>query len=336
MSVVHVFITGIAGFLGSHLGERLLSRGHRVSGCDNLSGGELQNVPPEAEFYEIDCCDLGAMREAVQHVDVVVHTAASAHEGLSVFSPAAIVRDNVQASVSTFTAAISQGAKRIVYCSSMARYGAQSVPFTEDMAPMPQDPYGIAKVAAEDLLRNLAKAHGVEWAIAVPHNVIGPRQKYDDPFRNVASIMANLMLQGRQPFIYGDGRQRRCFSPIQDVIGCLEKLVVDPEMASMLVNIGPDEGFIPVLELAERLASIIGFELEPIFVEPRPREVRDAMCSSRLARELLDYAPITSLDDSLREMVDYIREHGPRPFCYHVDLEIITDQTPKTWRDRLM
>lgn len=334
---MHVFITGVAGFLGSHLAERLLELGHAVSGCDDLSGGYVDNVPKGAELYEVDCCDLEAMRRITEGAEVVVHTAAAAHEGLSVFSPTRIVRSNVQASVSTFTAAIANGARRVVYCSSMARYGDNPVPFREDMPVRPRDPYGIAKVASEQLLDMLATTHGVERVIAIPHNIIGARQKYDDPYRNVASIMANLMLSGRQPYIYGDGRQKRCFSPVQDVVDCLVSLVTEPGLDGLTVNVGPDDGFITIEELAARLATIIGFApLEPIYVEERPCEVKLATCSAELARARLGYAPRRSLDDGLRDIVEFVRARGPRAFDYGIELEIITDATPRTWRDRLL
>jgi UDP-glucose 4-epimerase len=333
----HIFVTGIAGFLGSHLADRLLALGHRVSGCDDLSGGYRDNVPVGAELHVVDCCDLGAMRELVRGADVVIHTAAAAHEGLSVFSPAAIFRSNVQGSAATFSAAIAAGVQRIVYCSSMARYGASPVPFTESMPPCPVDPYGISKVASEALLLNLARTHGVETAIAVPHNIIGPRQKYDDPYRNVASIMANLMLQGRQPYIYGDGSQMRCFSPVGDVVDCMVRLALDDGMGGLVVNVGPDDGFMTINELAERIARIVGFApLQPIYVEDRPSEVRLANCSGELAREKLGMKSTQTLDEGLADIVAYIRARGPRPFEYHIDLEIVTDRTPRTWRDRLL
>ena len=333
----HIFITGLAGFLGSHLADRFLETGCTVSGCDDLSGGYRDNVPRGAEFFEIDCCDLDAMKSATRGADVVVHAAAAAHEGLSVFSPTAIVRANVQASVSTFTAAISNGAKRIVYCSSMARYGAAPVPFREDMPVAPCDPYGIAKVTGELLLENLCTTHGVERVVAVPHNIIGARQKYDDPYRNVASIMANLMLQGRQPYVYGDGLQRRCFSPVGDIVDLLAMLALERGLDGLTVNVGPDDGFITVLELAEKIAAIVGFEpLEPIHVPDRPREVKLATCSADLARLRLGYAPGGTVDEGLQQIVEYIRARGTRPFDYSLPLEIITDQTPRTWRDRLL
>ena len=177
---------------------------------------------------------------------LIYHCAATAYEGLSVFSPSMVMDNIVTGSVSVFSAAIANGARRIVLCSSMARYGTNEVPFLESFAPRPQDPYGIAKVAAEQALVNLAAVHGVEYAIAVPHNIIGARQKFDDPYRNVASIMANLMLQGRQPFIYGDGEQTRCFSHVEDCISCLLAMGLTERGIGEVVNIGPDEEFVSI------------------------------------------------------------------------------------------
>ncbi len=193
---MRIFISGIAGFLGSHLAERLMSMGHEIVGCDSLLGGELVNVPPEAEFYQYDCRDFNAMAKVMRGCELVYHCAATAYEGLSVFAPAMIMDNIVTGSVAVFSAAIADGARRIVFCSSMARYGMNEVPFCKSYVPHPQDPYGIAKLAAEQALITLAGVHGIEYAIAVPHNIIGARQKFDDPYRNVASIMANLMLAG--------------------------------------------------------------------------------------------------------------------------------------------
>ena len=141
------------------------------------------------------------MKELMQGVDIVYHCAATAHEGLSVFSPYEIGKNNYLASVSVFSAAVSKKVKRIIFCSSMARYGSQKYPFTEDMTPSPADPYAISKVAAEQTLINLCELNKIEWVIAVPHNIIGPKQKYDDPFRNVVSIMLNRILQNKAPII---------------------------------------------------------------------------------------------------------------------------------------
>ena len=207
-----VFVTGVAGFLGSHLAEKLVNLGHEVIGIDNMLGGYEDNVPKNIEFHKGDCCDFEKVQSIMKGVDVVYHCAATAHEGLSVFSPFEITKNNYLASVSIFSAAVNEKVKRIIFCSSMARYGDQQTPFTEDMSPKPVDPYGISKVAAEDVLKNLCDLNNIEWVIAVPHNIIGPRQIYTDPYRNVVSIFLNRMLQGKPPIVYGDGEKKRCFS----------------------------------------------------------------------------------------------------------------------------
>jgi UDP-glucose 4-epimerase len=331
-----IFITGAAGFLGSYLAERFLERGHRVIGVDNLLGGYLDNVPPGVEFHSLDCGDRAAMARIMQGVDVVYHCAATAYEGLSVFSPHLVTRNVYDITVSVLSAGIANKIKRFVLCSSMARYGTQErVPFTEDMSPKPQDPYGIAKYAAELTVRNLCETHGIEYVIAVPHNIIGPRQKYDDPYRNVASIMINLMLQNRQPVIYGDGEQKRCFSFVQDVVEPLEKMAFDRGIVGQVVNVGPDEEFITINTLASTVARLLDFSLKPIYMPDRPNEVKLATCSADKARKLLGYNTTTTLEHGLRDMIGYIQTRGVKPFRYHLDLEIVSPKTPKTWKDKM-
>ena len=159
---MHIFITGVAGFLGSNLADFYLNKGFKVSGCDNLVGGDLENVSPKVLFYKGECENLDFMTKATKNVDILCHAAAYAHEGLSSISPTLISNNNVTGSVSVFTAAIRNKVKRIVYCSSMARYGNIEIPFKEDDLLKPVDPYGVSKVAAENILKILCNTHGVE------------------------------------------------------------------------------------------------------------------------------------------------------------------------------
>ena len=205
--------------MGSHLADSFIAKNDIVVGIDNLVGGYRENVPAEVEFHQIDLDNLSSITPIFSGVDLVVHTACTAYEGLSVFSPSLVVRNTTQITVNIMSACISAKVPKIVYLSSMARYGTQdTLPFTENMIPNPQDPYGIAKYSSELLIKNIAQTHGMKFVILVPHNIIGPRQKFDDPFRNVASIMINRILQGKPPIIYGDGSQMRCFSFIEDVV----------------------------------------------------------------------------------------------------------------------
>ena len=329
-----ILITGVAGFLGSHLAETLNKLGHHVVGIDNMMGGYADNISKDIEFYELDCCDLNKVQDTMKGVDIVYHCAATAHEGLSVFSPYEITKNNYLASVSIFTAAINNKVKRIVYCSSMARYGNSKTPFTEDMEPNPIDPYAISKVASEKVLSNLCDLNNVEYVIAVPHNIIGPRQRYDDPYRNVVSIMLNRMMQKKAPIIYGDGEQKRCFSYIDDCISCLIPMMDQKNLHKEIINIGPDEEFVTVNKVAELCSNISGFNAEPIYKKDRPQEVKHALCSADKARKLLNYKTTTSLRDGIVKTYEYIKQRGTKEFDYNINLEIINDLTPETWKKK--
>jgi len=330
---VKVFITGIAGFLGSHLAEKFLDEGHQVIGVDSLIGGYPDNVPDGARFYVRDLVT-DSVLDLLDDVDLVIHAACTPYEGLSVFSPALVVSNTTQATTELLSQSIQAKVKKFVYLSSMARYGTIPTPYTEDQEPRPQDPYGIAKLASERLVENLCDTHGIEWVVLVPHNIIGPRQKYDDPFRNVASIMTNRLLQGQPPIIYGDGNQTRCFSFISDVVEPLYVACQSTEAVSKVINIGPDEEAVTINELAERLQRIIGTDFEPIYTGGRPQEVKIALCSSDRARQLLGYQTSTNLDQGLTGLVDWIRERGVKEFEYHLPIEIRSERLPATWAKR--
>jgi UDP-glucose 4-epimerase len=333
---MHIFITGIAGFLGSNLADYYVKKRFKVSGCDNLIGGTLDNIDiNKINFFKANCEDFEMMKKITKDVDILCHAAAYAHEGLSSFSPVLISSNNVTGSVSVFTAAIVNKIKRIVYCSSMARYGNIKIPFKEEDELKPVDPYGVSKVAAENILKILSKTHDIEYNIAVPHNIIGPKQKYDDPYRNVVSIMINLMLQKKNPIIYGDGNQKRTFSDIDDCIYCLDKLLTDPKIVSQVVNIGPDEECISINELYHLLSNKLKFNLEPKYLADRPNEVKEATCSADKARKVLGYKTSVSLDESLDKIINYISLKGPKDFQYNYPLEINNEKTPITWKEKL-
>lgn len=331
-----VCVTGVAGFLGSWLAEALLAAGHEVVGMDSLIGGEEDNIPNGCDFSRIDVVDR-YLDVFLTGCDIVYHCAALAYEGLSVFSPSLIAENVVVGSVNVMVAAIRSGTvKRIVSMSSMARYGQGDPPFSEWHDAHPVDPYGVAKLAAEKQLNILGKAHGIEVVHCVPHNLYGPRQRYHDPFRNVAAIMVNRMLQGQQPVIYGDGSQVRCFSYIADVVPVLVQLLTEGRHGEVF-NVGPDEGEITISALAWRIADLIGFELDPIHVEDRPCEVKVALCCAEKIRRRFGYEARTSLDDGLRALIEYVRQRGPRPFDYHLPIELPdSPRLPRTWRERLL
>lgn len=332
-----IAISGGAGFLGSHLVEAMLEDGHDVISFDNFIGGYRDNVitHPKHTFHEADMLDLNEMNEILQGCDAIYHTAALAHEGLSVFAPTVITNNIMTGTVTLATAVINNGVRRFINMSSMARYGENAVPFHESMLPKPSDPYGMAKVCAENQLNLLAEIHGFEVVHALPHNIIGPRQKFDDPFRNVVSIMVNLILQGRPPIIYGDGEQKRCFSFVQDDIFVLRRLLdCDLKCNGELFNIGPDEEFVSINELATLVLELMESDLSPIYYPERPREVKFATCSADKTRERFGYETKVTLREGIKSIIDYIKSRGPRKFDYYIDLEIQNEKTPETWLKR--
>ena len=331
-----IMITGVAGFLGSHLADQFLNKGYEVYGIDNLVGGYVENIPNGVTWWNEDLSNFDSIKNKFSEIDIVIHAACTAYEGLSVFSPSLVTKNTSQATSSVLSASIKSKVKKFIYMSSMARYGTQDiVPFVETMTPKPQDPYGIAKVASEQLVKNLSETHGMDYVILVPHNIIGPRQKYDDPYRNVASIMVNRMLQGKQPIIYGTGEQKRCFSFIEDVINPLMVACESDSINGMTINIGPDEEFVTINHLAKTIAKIINFDLDPIYMPGRPQEVFHATCSSDLARKHLNYKTTTTLEYGLTKLIEWIKNKGTKDFNYHLPIEFVTESTPKTWTDNL-
>lgn len=303
-----------------------------------MLSADAANVPAGVRWERADCCAAGTYEHLLENVDVVYHCAAAPYEGLSVFSPRVVFANTLQSTVGLLAASINAGVRRFVFCSSMSRYGHQRAPFTEDMDPAAADPYAIAKVASEQAVRNLCGLHGVEWVIAVPHNIYGPGQRYWDPYRNVAGIMINRCLLGKPPVVYGDGQQRRCLSFIDDVTGPLLKLATE-DVSGEVINVGPDgDDWVEIGTLAEMIIRLTGSDLEPEFFPARPGEVFEAHCSADKARRLLGYEPAWSLEDGLVKYANWVREKGPRPFEYHLPVEISRSPlpVPRTWSEKLM
>ena len=335
-----VFITGVGGLLGSTLARRLLVKGnYNVAGCDTFVGGIQSNVP-DIPFYEIDILDTNKLKDAMRDVDIVFHTAALPYEGLSVFSPAVVAQNIVGGTVSVASAALHNNVNLFINCSAMARYGAQNPPFTEDLPTAPEDPYGLAKVQAEEHLELLNKLHGLNYVTLVPHNVIGIGQRYYDPFRNVVAIMINRCISGKSIIIYGDGEQKRSFSNVRDCIRAVETMIEsDRDICGQVYNIGPHDNEISIKELAFKVGHHCSVYPNIEHFPDRPAEVKNAFCSSGKIMREFNYNTEITTDKTIQEMVAWIkREAGDKgkPFEYHLDLEFIRDYTPKTWTEKLI
>ena len=332
-----ILVTGSLGFVGSHLAKRYHNQGHTVIGVDNGVGGYDDNLT-EVQTLRIDCCDQSALDQlfAKEKFELVIHAACTAYEGLSVVSPVLVTRNTFDATVNVLSASIKHKITRFVYLSSMARYGQQEPPFTEDMKPAPEDPYGIAKVAAEDTVKCLCDVNGIDWTIVVPHNIYGPNQVYDDPFRNVVSIFLHRNLQGKPCIIYGDGEQKRCFSYIDDTLQVFDKVCFDDSAVGEIFNIGPDEDYVTINELANITANATGYNGEHEYMPGRPKEVKYATCSSDKIRKYFNYKTKVSIAEGIQNTLQYIRTRGIRKFNYSLPIEIDNEHTPATWTKKLI
>lgn len=219
----------------------------------------------------------------------------------------------------------------------MARYGNETPPFTEDMQPAPVDPYGLAKVNAEQHLKILSDLHGLNYLTVVPHNVVGVGQRYFDPFRNVVGIMINRCLQHKPIIVYGDGEQKRSFSNVLDCTRAIYRMMESTrsDLCGQVYNIGPDDNEITIKNLAYKIGHYCEVYPSLQHFPDRPAEVKNAFCSSQKVRDEWNYNATITVDQTLKEMVGWIRPQV-KEFEYHLPLEFVTDKTPKTWTDRLI
>jgi UDP-glucose 4-epimerase len=329
--VGRVLVTGGAGFIGSHVADALIARGHDVTVFDNLSGGFLDNVPAAARFVDGSVTDLDAVGRLFSDgsFDYIYHLAAYAAEGLSHFIRRFNYTNNVIGSVNLINASINSGVKGFVFSSSIAVYGNAAGPMSEDASPNPEDPYGIAKLAVEQDLRASRDMFGLRFVIFRPHNVYGPRQNIGDRYRNVVGIFMNQILQGRPMTIFGDGTQTRAFSYVDDVAPVMAE-AIDCEAAwGTVFNVGADERF-SLNDLAAAVARAM--DVEPRIVHlPARQEAHDAQSSHDRLTRTFGPRRLTPLDDGLRKMAAWAKRHGARTGLPFADLEV-TKNLPSAWR----
>lgn len=338
----NIVITGSAGLIGSNLSERLLGLGYNILGVDNLVGGYATNIPVHNNYRHLSTSITNNKTLAKEFKDfspgTVIHCAALAHEGLSVFSPSTITNNIYSGTISVASAAIAAGTKLFINTSSMARYGNAKPPFYENMRPQPVDPYGLAKLQAEQQLNLLSTIHNFKVIHIVPHNVCGPKQCYSDPFRNVLSIFANRISKDKPVYIYGDGEQKRSFSHVEDCIDAYISIIENNQSIGTkeVFNIGPTHGSeISINTLADLVGKNYNKIPEKIHVDDRPQEVKNAWVATDKAELLLNYSTKHSTEEVVRDTVNWIRSNEVRDFNYHIELEIVNDKTPKTWTKQL-
>jgi len=326
-------VTGAAGFMGSHLVTALLDKGHEVLGIDDLSGGFMENVDRRSRFIARDLSE-GPIRLNIFKPDILFHLAADAAEGLSQFTPISSTRNNTLAYINTLTSCIKAGVKRIVLTSSMVRYGEGIPPFSEKSPANPVSIYGINKVSMENMTQTMAKAYGFDYTIIVPHNVFGIQQNLSDPYRNIVGIFMNRIMKNLPPIIYGDGKQTRAFTYIDDFTPYIVDAGFRDNCINETINIGTAKA-VSINHVARVVLKAMDSKLKPIYLPDRPSEVKHAFCTAFKAKQLLNYKTTTSFEEGVQKMAGWAKTRGPQEFKY-VDLELETPQTPKTWSNREM
>jgi len=326
---MRILVTGGAGFIGSHLVDRLLRENHEVFIIDDLSGGKEENVAQNVGGYRIDLRDERETMKALKEIKpkIVYHLAANAAENKAQFSPIDITSRNYSAFINTLTGFIKNKGTRFIFTSSIAVYGALQTPFKETDKPEPEDLYGITKLAAEQTLKVMSDVHGFEYVIARPHNVYGPRQNMSDPYRNVVTIWMNALLDRAPYYIYGDGEQKRCFSYIDDVVEALYECMTAP--SGMTFNIGADKAY-TLNELSRAMQGLMEAK-EPIYLPDRPQEVKEAIADHTQSKIILHYEDKTSLAKGILETWEWAKAQGYQLPKY-IEFEIDSPLIPKNWR----
>jgi UDP-glucose 4-epimerase len=324
-------ITGGAGFIGSHVARHCLGLGHEVVILDDLSGGFRDHVPDGAIFVEGSVADHELVQRlfAEHRFDYVYHLAAYAAEGLSHFIRRFNYTNNLIGSINLINEAVKHEVKCFVFTSSIAVYGANQLPMTEALTPLPEDPYGIAKYGVELDLRAAHEMFDLNSVIFRPHNVYGEHQNIGDRYRNVIGIFMNQIMQGQPMTIFGDGSQTRAFSYIDDVAPIIARSVAVPEAYNQIFNVGADQPY-AVNHLAETVAR--AFDVAPSIKHlPARNEVQHAYPDHSKARQVFGENVTVPLEVGITRMAIWAQQRGARAGQSFGNIEI-TRNLPPSWR----
>ena len=305
-------VTGGAGFIGSHLTEELVRRGHKVRVADNLSTGNRRNLAHIAgvDFVEGDLSDMAVATRATEGVDYVLHQAAIPSVPRSVKDPIASNRANIDATLNVLVAARDAGVKRLVFAGSSSEYGdTPTLPKREDMPSSPLSPYALQKVMGTEYCRMFTRLYGFETVVIRYFNVFGPRQDPGSPYSGVISLFATALIEGRQPTIFGDGEQTRDFTYVANVVDGVLRACEAPNAAGEAINVACGTR-ISLNELLRVMNTVVGTDLRAIYKETRAGDVKDSQADITKAKTLLGYTPLVGLEDGLRHTLEWCRSQS--------------------------
>src|SRR5471032_2821401 len=295
-------VTGGAGFIGSHLTEELVRRGHTVRVADNLITGKRRNLDhiPGVEFFEGDLADFPFAQRAVAGMEYVLHEAAIPSVPRSVKDPITSHRANADATLNVLVAARDAGVKRLVFAGSSSEYGdTPTLPKHEAMTPSPLSPYALQKVIGTLYCQMFTRLYGFETVVIRYFNVFGPRQDPSSPYSGVISVFATALSDGTRQTIYGDGEQTRDFTYVLNVVDGVLRACEAPKAAGEVINVATN-GRVSLNELLRIMNTIVGTDLKAIYKDVRPGDVKDSQADITKAKALLGYTPIVDLEEGLR------------------------------------
>ncbi|MCI0487331.1 MAG: SDR family oxidoreductase [Blastocatellia bacterium] len=303
-------VTGGAGFIGSHISERLVRSGHSVRVLDDFSSGKeenLESVGGDVELFRGDIRDLEIVKRAVEGVDVVFHEAALGSVPRSVADPLTTHEVNITGTLNVLMAARDAGVRRVVYASSSSVYGeTPELPKSEDIRPQPLSPYALSKLAGEHYISVFHHVYGFEAVSLRYFNIFGPRQDPESQYAAVIPKFVTALLDGNRPTIYGDGLQSRDFTYVENVVEANLLAAEAEAVAGRVFNVACG-GRYTLLELLDRLKEIIGSDTEPLHEAARAGDVRDSQASIEAAERALGYRVMVDFDEGLRRTVDWYR-----------------------------
>jgi len=326
-------VTGAAGFIGSHVVDNVLMMGHDVVALDDLSGGFEENINPKAEFIKGSIEDYELVQGIFERCsfDYVYHLAAYAAEGLSHFIKRFNYSNNLLGSINLINASINSGTvKAFVFTSSIAVYGKNQLPMTEEHTPMPEDPYGIAKYAVELDLKESHEMFGLNYIIFRPHNVYGERQNISDKYRNVIGIFMNQILQNQPMTIFGDGEQTRAFSYIGDVAPIIARSVERNTAYNQVYNIGADTPY-TINHLSREVARAMEAEVKIKHLDARNEVVHAYSTHTKVSNHFGDLIKNVTLKDGLNRMASWAKNRVSRKTITFNNIEV-TKNLPESWR----
>ena len=312
--MANYLVTGGAGFIGSHLSEALVKRGHRVRVADNFSTGYRHNLRDGVELMAADLADPAAARRAVEGMDYVLHQAAIPSVPRSVLHPVESHRANVDATLNILVAARDAKVGRLVFAGSSSVYGdTPTLPKREDMPANPLSPYALHKQIGEQYARMFTRLYGLETVTTRYFNVFGPRQDPTSPYSGVISLFIKALLAGTAPIIHGDGGQTHDFTYVANVVDGVLRAAETPGVGGEIFNVATN-GRVSLNELLAVLQKIIGTNATPVYQPARAGDVRDSQADISKAERLLGYRPTVGLEEGLRETVAWYRAaNGTRP-----------------------